>query len=214
MSVGHDHNDGDGAHTWHPPSELEARTRALESLLIEKGHATPEAIDAVVHRYENEIGPLLGARVVAKAWVDEAFKASLLEDANATLEALSLSGFEAEHVKVLECTPSEHHIVVCTLCSCYPWALLGLPPSWYKSPAYRARAVSEPRTVMAEFGLELEEGVDVTVWDSSAEIRYLVLPLRPAGTDGCSEEQLAELVTRDSMIGVARPLEPEAVGVA
>lgn len=207
MSGEHEH-DGHG-HTWHPPSQLEARVRAMESLLIEKGRATPEAIDAVIDKYETEIGPLLGARVVAKAWSDEEFKARLLDDANATLDELELSGFEAEHVEVVECTPSEHHIVVCTLCSCYPWALLGLPPSWYKSPAYRARAVSEPRSVMTEFGLELEEGVRVTVWDSSAEIRYLVLPLRPEGTGGWSEEQLTKLVTRDSMIGVSRPLEPE-----
>ena len=202
---------GDHGHTWHPPSELEARTRALESLLIEKGHATPEAIDAVVRRYETDIGPLLGAGVVARAWVDEEFRARLLDDADGALDSLDLRGFEAEHVKVVECEPKEHHLVVCTLCSCYPWALLGLPPSWYKSPAYRARAVSEPRAVMAEFGLELEDDVSVTVWDSSAEVRYLVLPLRPEGTDGWSQERLAGLVTRDSMIGVARPLEPRAV---
>jgi nitrile hydratase len=202
----HDHG-----HTWTPPSELEARTRALESLLIEKGRATPEAIDAIVHKYEHDIGPLLGARVVARAWSDEGFRERLLRDPDATLEELGLRGFEAEHVRVVECTAREHHLVVCTLCSCYPWALLGLPPSWYKSPAYRARAVSEPRAVLAEFGLELEEGVRVTVWDSSAEVRYLVLPLRPDGTEGWSEEELAALVTRDSMIGVGRPLKPEAV---
>jgi nitrile hydratase subunit alpha len=209
MSGDHGH---EGHHTWHPPSELEARTRALESLLIEKGHATPGAIDEVVRRYETEIGPLLGAEVVARAWADEDFRARLLEDADSTLESLDLNGFEAEHVRVLECTPTEHHIVVCTLCSCYPWALLGLPPTWYKSPAYRARAVSEPRSVMAEFGLELAEDVDVTIWDSSAEIRYLVLPLRPAGTDGWGTERLSSLVTRDSMIGVSAALEPEAAG--
>jgi nitrile hydratase subunit alpha len=199
----------DHHHTWTPPSELEARVRALESLLVERGRATPEAIDAVVDKYETEIGPLLGAGVVARAWSDPSFKRRLLEDADAVLAELKLSGFEAEHVKVVECTPDEHHIVVCTLCSCYPWALLGLPPSWYKSPAYRARAVSEPRSVLAEFGLELEDGVRVTVWDSSAEVRYLVLPQRPEGTAGWSEERLASLVTRDSMIGVGRPLEPE-----
>ena len=206
MSEDHDHH-----HTWTPPSELEARVRALESLLIEKGRATPEAIDALIEKYESDIGPLLGARVVAKAWVDDAFKRSLLEDAGASFDQLGLDGFEAEHVEVVECTPTEHHVVVCTLCSCYPWALLGLPPAWYKSPAYRARAVSEPRTVLAEFGLELEPEVTVTVWDSSADVRYLVLPLRPGDTDGWSEERLAELVTRDSMIGVSRALDPRAV---
>lgn len=204
--MSHDHH-----HTWTPPSELEARVRALESLLIEKGRATPEAIDALIDKYEGDIGPLLGARVVARAWTDDEFKRTLLDDAGATLDQLGLSGFEAEHVEVVECTPDRHHLVVCTLCSCYPWALLGLPPAWYKSPAYRARAVSEPRTVLAEFGLELEPEVTVTVWDSSAEIRYLVLPLRPSQTEDLSEEQLAELVTRDSMIGVARALEPHEV---
>ena len=206
MSHDHDHH-----HTWTPPSQLEARVRALESLLIEKGRATPEAIDALIEKYEGDIGPLLGARVVARAWSDEEFRGKLLADAGATFDELDLSGFEAEHVEVVECTSNEHHVVVCTLCSCYPWALLGLPPAWYKSPAYRARAVSEPRTVLAEFGLVLEPEVRVTVWDSSAEIRYLVLPLRPAGTEDWSEERLAELVTRDSMIGVARPLQPGEV---
>jgi nitrile hydratase subunit alpha len=202
----HDHS-----HTWTPPSELEARTRALESLLIEKGRATPEAIDAIVRKYEHDIGPLLGATVVARAWCDGRFREALLGDPDATLEELGIRGFEAEHVRVLECTPQEHHVVVCTLCSCYPWALLGLPPSWYKSPAYRARAVSEPRALLAEFGFELEEGVRVTVWDSSAEVRYLVLPLRPQETEGWSKEDLVPLVTRDSMIGVGRPLQPEAI---
>lgn len=207
--MSHDHEHDHDQHTWTPPSELEARVRALESLLIEKGRATPAAIDALIEKYEGDIGPLLGARVVARAWTDDEFRQSLLDDAGATLDQLGLSGFEAEHVEVVECTPAEHHVVVCTLCSCYPWALLGLPPAWYKSPAYRARAVSEPRTVLAEFGLELEAEVTVTVWDSSADIRYLVLPVRPAETDDWSEEQLAELVTRDSMIGVARALEPQ-----
>jgi nitrile hydratase subunit alpha len=209
VSHDHDHSGDEHGHTWHPPSELEARTRALESLLIEKGRATSEAIDAVVDKYETDIGPLLGAQVVARAWADDDFRQGLVADADAVLDGLGLAGFEAEHVRVVECTPDEHHVVVCTLCSCYPWALLGLPPSWYKSPAYRARAVSEPRTVLAEFGLVLDEGVKVTVWDSSAEVRYLVLPLRPERTEAWSEEQLAELVTRDSMIGVSRPLEPE-----
>lgn len=186
--------------------------RALESLLIEKGRATPEAIDAVIDKYEHEIGPLHGARVVARAWSDEDFRRRLLEDATSTLDEMELTGFESEHVVAVECTPEEHHVVVCTLCSCYPWALLGLPPSWYKSPAYRARAVSEPRGVLREFGLELEPGVRVTVWDSSADVRYIVIPLRPAGTEGWDEEQLARLATRDSMIGVGRALRPDEVG--
>ena len=197
-------------HTWSPPSELEARVRALESLLIEKGRATSEAIDALIEKYERDIGPILGAGVVARAWSDDSFRRRLLAETDAVLDELDLSGFEAEHVQVVECTRSEHHVVVCTLCSCYPWALLGLPPSWYKSPAYRARAVSEPRAVLAEFGLELEPEVKVTVWDSSADVRYMVLPLRPEGTEGWSEPELAKLVTRDSMIGVARAREPEA----
>jgi nitrile hydratase len=206
--VSHEHGHH---HTWTPPSELEAKVRALESLLIEKGRATTEAIDALIEKYEHDIGPLLGARVVAEAWVDERFRRELLDDAAGALGRLDLDGFEAEHVEVVECTPNEHHLVVCTLCSCYPWALLGLPPAWYKSPAYRARAVIEPRAVLSEFGLELDSDVVVTVWDSSADFRYLVLPLRPAGTDGWSAEQLTELVTRDSMIGVSRALEPGAL---
>lgn len=202
MSGGHHH-------TWHPPTELEARAKALESLMIERGHATSEAIDSAIDKYENEVGPMLGASVVAKAWVDDEFRTRLLADADSVLDELGLDGFEAEHVKVVECSPEEHHIVVCTLCSCYPWGLLGLPPSWYKSPAYRARAVTEPRAVMAEFGYRLPPTTKVTVWDSSAEVRYLVLPLRPPGTDGWDEESLARLVTRDSMIGVTPALGPE-----
>jgi nitrile hydratase subunit alpha len=152
--------------------------------------------------------------VVAKAWADPEFKGKLLDDTTETLRELELTGFEAEHVVALECTEEDHHVVVCTLCSCYPWALLGLPPSWYKSTAYRARIVSEPRKVLAEFGYELPDRMKVTVWDSSAEVRYLVIPRRPEGTDGRSEEQLAELVTRDSMIGVAPALNPDEVEAA
>jgi nitrile hydratase len=207
MSADHDHHD----HTWTPPSELEARVRALESLLIEKGRATSEAIDAVVEKYERDVGPLLGARVVARAWTDEGFRRRLIDETDATLDELELSGLEAEHVRVVENTPGEHNVVVCTLCSCYPWAILGLPPAWYKSPAYRSRVVREPRAVLGELGLELDPDVKVTVWDSSADTRFLVLPMRPEGTDGWSEDELAELVTRDSMIGVAQPRSPEAV---
>lgn len=205
--AGHDHGD----HTWSPPSELESRTLALESLLIEKGRATPQAIDTIVDRYENEVGPMLGAGVVARAWSDPGFRDRLLADATSTLDELGLTGFEAERVVALECTPQQHHLVVCTLCSCYPWALLGLPPRWYKSAEYRARAVSEPRAVLREFGLNLEPDVHLTVWDSSADVRYIVVPLRPAGSDAWSERDLIRLATRESMIGVGRPLEPGQV---
>lgn len=210
MSAENHDAEHDHRHTWTPPSELEARVRALESLLVEKGRASSEAIDALVEKFEKDVGPLTGARVIAKAWADEEFKRQLLADSDAAIGGLGLAGMEAEHMHVVENTPGEHHVVVCTLCSCYPWALLGLPPVWYKSPAYRSRVVKEPRAVLSEFGLELDEGTKVTVWDSSADTRFLVLPERPEGTDGWSEEQLAELVTRDSMIGVAEALEPEA----
>jgi nitrile hydratase len=201
-------------HHWHPPSELEAKVRALESLLLENGRITTEAVDAVIDKYENDVGPMNGAQVVARAWADPDFKQKLLADTTATLRDLELAGFEAEHVVALECTERDHHVVVCTLCSCYPWALLGLPPSWYKSPAYRARVVSEPRSVLSEFGWDLPEGVGVTVWDSSAEVRYLVIPRRPEGTDRMSVEELQRLVSRDSMIGVAPALRPDQVGPA
>ena len=181
------------------------RTKALESLLIEKGLLTAEAVDERVSRYERDIGPLRGAQVVARAWVDPAFKARLLASGNAITE-LGLPS--AEYLVVLENTPTDHHLVVCTLCSCYPWAVLGLPPTWYKSFAYRSRAVIEPRSVLSEFGLELDESVTVHVWDSSAEMRYMVLPERPEGTEGLSEAELAALVTRDSMIGVAKANAP------
>jgi nitrile hydratase subunit alpha len=181
------------------------RTKALESLLIEKGLLTAEAVDERIGEYERDIGPLKGARVVARAWVDPAFKARLLESGAAIAE-LGLPG--GGNLVVIENTPTDHHLVVCTLCSCYPWAVLGLPPTWYKDFAYRSRAVIEPRAVLREFGLELDEGVAVHVWDSSAEMRYMVLPERPAGTEDLGEEELAALVTRDSMIGVARARQP------
>ena len=176
------------------------RTKALESLLIEKGLLTAEAVDARISEYEQDIGPLKGARVVARAWVDPAFKARLLASGEAIAE-LGLPG--GAPLVVIENTPNEHHMVVCTLCSCYPWMVLGLPPTWYKDFAYRSRAVSEPRAVLREFGLELGDGVAIHVHDSSAEMRYMVLPERPAGTEGLTEEELAALVTRDAMIGVA-----------
>lgn len=187
------------------------RTKALESLLIEKGLLTAEAVDERVSRYERDIGPLRGAQVVARAWVDPAFKARLLASGNAITE-LGLPN--ADYLVVLENTPTDHHLVVCTLCSCYPWAVLGLPPTWYKSFAYRSRAVIEPRSVLSEFGLELDESVTVHVWDSSAEMRYMVLPERPEGTEGLTEEELATLVTRDSMIGVAKANTPATSGAA
>jgi nitrile hydratase len=177
------------------------RTKALESLLIEKGLLSADAVDARIARFERDIGPLRGAQVVARAWVDPDFKHRLLADGS-TVAELGLSG--GGNLVVIENTPSRHNMVVCTLCSCYPWTILGLPPTWYKSFAYRSRAVSEPRAVLREFGLELDEDVAVHVWDSSAEVRYMVLPERPAGTEGLGEAELAALVTRDAMIGVAK----------
>ena len=187
------------------------RTKALESLLIEKGLLTAEAVDERIARYERDIGPLRGAQVVARAWVDPAFEARLLADGKAIAE-LGLSG--GDNLVVLECTPTDHHLVVCTLCSCYPWGVLGLPPTWYKSFAYRSRAVIEPRAVLREFGLELDEAIAVHVWDSSSEMRYMVLRGGPAGTAGLGEAALAALITRDAMIGVARVAAPAASGAA
>jgi len=178
------------------------RTKALESLLIEKGLITAEAVDAEIEWYEQDIGPLAGARVVARAWTDPAFKDRLLKEGGNVLDEVGLP--TSPNLRVIENTPELHNMVVCTLCSCYPWVVLGLPPTWYKSFAYRSRAVIEPRAVLREFGLELDEGVSIHVWDSSAEQRYMVLPERPAGTEEMSEEELAALVTRDAMIGVAK----------
>ena len=194
-------------------AEIAVRAKALESLLVEKGLVSTDAIDKVVSAYETDIGPMLGARVVARAWSDPEFKALLLEDANAACEQLGIGGMQGEHMVVVENTDQIHNTVVCTLCSCYPWPVLGLPPNWYKYPQYRSRAVMEPRKVLKEeFGLALDESKDVRVWDSSAEIRYFVLPERPEGTEGMSEEELASLVTRDSMIGVGAPRDPEGKG--
>ncbi len=185
-------------------SPVEIRARALEELLKEKGLIQEGFIDAVVSAYENDIGPMNGARVVARAWMDPAYKARLLENGTAAIAELGCGGPEGEHLVVVEDTPAVHNVVVCTLCSCYPWPVLGLPPNWYKSLPYRARMVREPRVLLREMGLDLPESVEIRVWDSSAEIRYMVLPERPAGTDGKSEAELAPLVTRDSMIGTAR----------
>ena len=185
-----------------------ARVKALEQLLVDKGLVNSAALDTIVDAYENKVGPRNGARVVAKAWTDPAFRKRLLSDAVKACAELGIAGPEGGHLVAVENTPRVHNIVVCTLCSCYPWPVLGLPPVWYKSFAYRSRAVSDPRGVLADFGLKLPGDVEIRVWDSSAEQRYIVLPERPAGTGKMSEEQLAELVTRDSMIGVAKVAAP------
>ncbi len=203
MSTEHGHHPA-------PLSDVEARTRALESILLEKGLLTPDAVDKVIAAYERDIGPLNGARVVARAWVDAAYKKRLLTDATPAIAELGFGGRQGEHMVVVENTPTIHNVIVCTLCSCYPWPVLGLPPVWYKSPPYRSRVVIEPRNVLQEFGLKLDEATEIKVWDSSAEIRYMVLPERPAGTEGMTEEELVKLVTRDSMIGVAKAKMPAA----
>jgi nitrile hydratase subunit alpha len=190
------------------PSDPALRVKALESLLIEKGLVDAAALDAVIDYYEHRVGPRNGARVVARAWTDPSYKARLLVDATAAIAELGYSGRQGEHMVVVENTPAVHNLVVCTLCSCYPWPVLGLPPAWYKSAAYRARAVIDPRGVVAEFGLDLPADIEVRVWDSTAELRYLVLPERPTRTEGMDEGQLADLVTRDAMIGVARAAAP------
>jgi nitrile hydratase len=206
--MSHDHDDHDHGHHPQAPSDVEARALALESLLREKGLITGEEIDRIVSAYEHDIGPMIGARVVARAWVDPAYRQRLLAGAAAAVAELDTGAPPAGDLVVIENTPAVHNVVVCTLCSCYPWAVLGLPPTWYKSFAYRSRAVSEPREVLREFGLELPESVRVNVWDSSSDLRYMVLPERPSGTEGWGEEQLAALVTRDCMIGVATPRAP------
>jgi len=185
------------------------RTKAIESLLIEAGIITTGAVDDICRAYEEDIGPLRGARVVARAWCDEDFKRRLLDDATAAMAELGVGGFAAERVVAVENTDAVHNAVVCTLCSCYPWGVLGLPPTWYKTPEYRARMVREPRAVLAEFGVQLPDDVEIRVWDSSSDVRYMVLPMRPRGAEGLSEEQLAGLVTRDSMIGTGLPIAPE-----
>jgi nitrile hydratase len=211
MSDEHDHDHREtGHHHERPASPIELRARALEALLVEKGLVSTDAIDAVIELYENDIGPQNGAKVVARAWVDPSYRERLLADGAAAIAELGYSGDEGSTVVVAPNGPGVHNAIVCTLCSCYPWTLLGLPPSWYKSPPYRARMVSEPRAVLREFGLELPAETTIRVWDSSAEVRYLVLPERPAGTKGWDEEALAAIVTRDVMIGVALPVaEPE-----
>ena len=201
---GHDHEH---AHTLLPP-EPALRVKALESILVEKGLVDPAALDAIIDFYESDIGPHIGAGLVARAWADDTFRAALLADADAVIDGLGHGGRQGEHVVVVENTPSVHNMVVCTLCSCYPWPLLGIPPAWYKSDAYRSRAVREPRAVLAEFGVTLPADTSIRVWDSTAEIRYLVLPMRPEGTAGMDAAELAALVNRDAMIGTGLPLQP------
>ena len=201
---GHDHSH-EGSHL----DDVELRVRALETLLTEKGYIDPAALDVFIETYEKKIGPRNGAKVVARAWSDPAYREWLLKDGTAAIHELGFAGRQSEHMVALENTPDTHNMVVCTLCSCYPVAVLGLPPVWYKSPPYRSRAVIDPRGVLAEFGVTLPETTKIRVWDSTAEVRYLVVPMRPEGTDGWSEERLADLVTRDSMIGTGLPLAPD-----
>jgi nitrile hydratase len=204
------HHDHDHEHS--ELSDLELRVRALESLMVEKGYVDPAALDALIDTYETKVGPRNGAQVVAKAWSDPAFKQWLLEDATAAIASLGFTGRQGEHMVAVENTDDVHNMVVCTLCSCYPWPVLGLPPTWYKAAPYRARAVMQPRAVLAEFGVSLPEGKEVRVWDSTAEIRYLVLPQQPEESKGLSEAELADWVTRDSMIGVGLAQQPSAEG--
>ena len=200
------HHDHDHEHS--ELSDVELRVRALESLLVEKGYVDPAALDELIETYETKVGPRNGAQVVAKAWTDPAFRKWLLEDATSAIASLGFTGRQGEHMVVVENTPQVHNMVVCTLCSCYPWPVLGLPPTWYKAAPYRARAVMQPRAVLAEFGVSLPEGKEVQVWDSTAEIRYLVLPEQPGEAKDLSEDELADWVTRDSMIGVGMPRHP------
>lgn len=202
---GHSHDRGGPSHL----TETEARVRALESLLSEKGYIDSAAVDEIVQTYETKIGPQNGAHVVAKSWTDPAFLEKLKTDSTAAIHALGYTSRQGEHIDAVFNSDEVHHLIVCTLCSCYPWSVLGLPPTWYKSPPYRSRAVIDPRSVLADFGLQLPDTIRVEVHDSTSEIRYLVIPQRPAGTDGWSEEQLARLVTRNSMIGTGLALSPE-----
>lgn len=208
MSHDDEHEHGHEHGHQHPPSPAALRVKAIETLLTQKGLLDPAALDAIIETYAHKVGPRNGARVVARAWSDPAYRDRLRADATAAIAELGYEGRQGEHMVVVENDAETHNLVVCTLCSCYPWPVLGLPPAWYKSEAYRARAVIDPRGVLREFGLDLPEETAVRVWDSTAEIRYLVLPQRPAGSEGLSEEGLAALVTRDSMIGAGLPLAP------
>jgi nitrile hydratase len=205
----HDTHDHEHAHALLPPDPA-LRVRALETILTGKGLIAPDALEEIIDTYQNRIGPKNGAHVVARAWSDPVFRAALLKDATPVVADMGYFGRQGEHMVVVENTPTQHNMVVCTLCSCYPWPLLGIPPGWYKSDAYRSRAVREPRKVLADFGVVLPEGTAVRVWDSTAEVRYLVLPMRPDGTDGMAEDDLAKLVTRDAMIGTGLAIDPGA----
>jgi nitrile hydratase len=211
----HHHHGHDHDHDHHLDnselSEIDLRVRALETLLVKKGYVEEKALDELIETYETRVGPRNGAKVVARAWADPAYKKWLLEDADAAIASLGFTGRQGEHMVVLENTPNTHNMVVCTLCSCYPWPVLGLPPVWYKSAPYRSRSVIDPRGVLKEFGVDLPSDVQISVWDSTAEVRYLVLPMRPADTDGWSEAQLADLVTRNSMIGTGFATPPSAL---
>ena len=206
----HDHSHGhDHDHEMSELSDIDLRVRALESLLIDKGYVDPKALDTLIETYETKVGPRNGIHVVAKAWHDPQYKKWLLEDADAAISSLGYTGRQGEHMVVVENTPEVHNMVVCTLCSCYPWPVLGLPPVWYKSAPYRSRSVIDPRGVLKDFGIELPVETKITVWDSTAEIRYLVLPMRPPGTEGWTEDQLSDLITRNSMIGCGLAIDPD-----
>jgi nitrile hydratase len=209
----HDHHDHEHEHGTEL-SDMDLRVRTLESLLVEKGYVDPAALDALIETYETRVGPHYGAQVVARAWTDPAYRTWLLEDATAAIASLGFTGRQGEHMVALENTTQVHNMVVCTLCSCYPWTVLGLPPVWYKAAPYRSRAVIDPRGVLKDFDVTLPADTDIRVWDSTAELRYLVLPMRPDNTDGWSEQQLAQLVTRDSMIGTGLARSPEALASA
>ena len=210
-NVEHNHNEHHHHHHDHSllPEEPELRVKAIETLLLNKGIINSDTVNELIDTYENKIGPRNGAKVVAKAWVDPEYKKRLLENATKAIEELSYTGRQGEHMVVVENTPEVHNVVVCTLCSCYPWPVLGIPPTWYKSDEYRSRTVREPRKVLQEFGLELDSNIQIKVWDSTSEMRYLVLPMRPIGTEHLSENELESLVTRNSMIGTGLPETPK-----
>lgn len=217
MSQGHHdhpHHHSEDDHDHSHLSAMDVRVRALQSLLVEKGYLDPAALDVIIETYEHQVGPHNGARVVARAWDEPTFMEWLLRDATAAIASMGYTGRQGEHMVAVANTPQTHHMVVCTLCSCYPWPVLGLPPVWYKSAPYRSKAVMDPRGVLADFGVHVDAAVTLRVWDSTAEIRYLVVPMRPAGTDGWTQAQLATLVTRDSMIGTGLALTPSAVAEA
>jgi nitrile hydratase len=210
MAHDHDHHDHDHDHDHSELGEMDLRVRALETVLAQKGYIDPAALDVLIDTYQTKIGPRNGARVVAKAWADPVFRDWLLNDATAAIASLGYTGRQGEHMVAVANSDTQHHMVVCTLCSCYPWPVLGLPPTWYKSAPYRSRAVKDPRGVLAEFGVHLPASTTIRVWDSTAEVRYLVIPQRPLGTEGWSEEALARLVTRDAMIGTGLARSPES----